>query len=109
MNNRLFSLLLRDAAVLLTPLSVTELTTSASCMERSGAMVRSHPHSMSILVLSDLHDVFSVERGQDDDKGRRENYITQKLVFYAAHILSTPSVILRSLVQEMIDKAGTIE
>jgi hypothetical protein len=99
MTNELFSLLLRDAAFLLTPLFVTELA-------KSETMVRSHPHSISILALSDLYDMFLIE---DDDKKRtghrRGNHITHKLIFYAAHILSTPSVVLRTLVQEMMDKA----
>jgi hypothetical protein len=113
MTNELFSLLLRDAVLLLTPPLVTEVTTSPSSTARSGAMVRSHPHNMAILALSDLHDLFLIECGQDDDKERsgrcRGNYITHKLIFYAAHILSTPSVILRTLVQEMTDKAEMME
>lgn len=102
MTNELFSLLLQDAALLLTPLFVTELTTSPG-----SATVRSHPNSMAIFALSDLHDMFLIG-GQDEDK-KRGNHITHKLMFYAAHILSTPSVILRTLVQEMIDKAEMIE
>jgi len=74
-------------------------------------MVRSHPHGISILALSDLYDIFS-ECGQDGDNSRsgrrRENHITHKLIFYASRILSTPSAILRALVQEMMDEAETI-
>ena len=109
MTNELFSLLLRDAGLLLTPRFVTELTTSPDPMTKSETMVRSHPHSISILALSDLYDMFSVD---DDKKGtghRKGNHITHKLIFYAAHILSTPSVVLRALVQEMIGKAETME
>ena len=111
MTNELFSLLLRDAALLLTPLFVTELTTTPGPKTKfdSETMVRSHPHSISILALSDLHDTFLIERGQDHDDNRRGNHITHKLVFYAAQILSTPSVVLRTLVHEMIDKAEMIE
>ena len=113
MTNELFSLLLRDAALLLTPLFVTELTTASGSTARSETMVRSHPHSISIRALSDLYDMFSVECGQDNDKKRignhRGNHITHKLIFYAAHILSTPSDVLRTLVQEMIDKAKMME
>ena len=109
MTNELFSLLLRDAALLLTPLFVTELTTSPGSTAGSKSMVPSHPHSISILALSDLHDMFSIECRQDDDRKRRGNHITHKLIFYAAHILSTPSEVLRTLVQEMIDKAEMIE
>jgi hypothetical protein len=102
MTNELFSLLLRDAALLLTPLFVTELTSPKT---KSETMVRSHPHSKSILALSDLYDMFLIEHGDN----RRGNHITHKLLFYAAHILSTPSVVLRTLVQEMVDKAEMIE
>jgi hypothetical protein len=110
MTNELFSLLLRDAALLLTPLFVTELTTTPGSTPGSDTMVRSHPHRISILALSDLYDMFSTECGQDERTGpRRGNHITQKLIFYAARILSTPSVVLRTLVQEMIDKAEMIE
>lgn len=110
MTNELYSLLLRDAALLLTPLFVTELTTSSGPTVGSKTMVRSHPHSVSILALSDLYDMFS---SQDDDKmgtgHRKGNHITHKLIFYAAHILSTPSAVLRTLVQEMIERAETIK
>ena len=115
MTNKVFSLLLRDAALLLTPRFVTELTTSPGTMTKSETMVRSHPHSISILALSDLYDMFSGECGQDDDKKqhtghhRKESHITHKLIFYAAHILSTPSDVLRALVQEIIDKAEMTE
>lgn len=101
MSNTLFSLLLRDAAFLLTPISVTELTGSTA---NSETMARSHPHSTSVLALSDLYDVFSNE---DGDKA--ENHITHKIIFYAAYILSTPSVVLRGLVQEMMDEAGYLD
>ncbi|KAF8813470.1 hypothetical protein BYT27DRAFT_7084750 [Phlegmacium glaucopus] len=111
MTNGLFALLLRDAGLLLTPLFVTELTTSSSTVWLEG-MVRSHPNGRAVLALSDLHDMFSIECAQDENKertGRRKgNHITQKLIFYAAHILSTPSAILRALVQEMMDEAEVI-
>ena len=107
MTKELFSLLLRDAGLLLTPLFVTELTTPPGPTTKSETMVRSHPHSISILALSDLYDMFSAD---DDKKSHNKgNYITRKLIFYAAHILSTPSDVLRTLVQEMIDKAEMIE
>jgi hypothetical protein len=109
MTNELFSLLLRDAGLLLTPLFVTELTASPGPTTNSETMLRSHPHSISILALSDLYDMFSVD---DDKKGtghRKGSHITHKLIFYAAQILSTPSTVLRTLVQEMIDKAEMIE
>jgi len=101
MSNALFSLLLRDAAFLLTPIFVTELAGSTS---NSETMARSHPHSTSVLALSDLFDVFSIE---DGDKA--ENHITHKINFYAAYIMSTPSVVLRGLVQEMMDEAGYLD
>ena len=105
MTKELFSLLLRDAGLLLTPLLVTELTTTPGPTTYSETMVYSHPHIISILALSDLYDMFSVD---DDEKGHKGNHITHKLIFYAAHILSTPSDVLRTLVQEMIDKAEMI-
>ena len=111
MNNELFSLLLRDAALLLTPRLVIELTTTPGPTTKSETMVRSHPHNISILALSDLYDLFSVA-SDGDKKGtghRKGNHISHKLIFYAAHILSTPSVVLRTLVQEMIAKAEMID
>lgn len=108
MTNELFSLLLQDAAILLAPPLVTELTASSSSTTGSEAMMpNSHSHSTSLLVLSDLYDLFSI--GQDDEKewtGRHKgNHITQKLIFYAAQILSTPRDNLCALIQEMIDRA----
>jgi hypothetical protein len=79
----------------------------------------SHPHIKPILVLSDLNGlILAGSHGcQAQKKG---NHISHKLVFYAAHIASTPSVILRALVEEMKaraeiyraeadDKVGTVE
>ena len=103
MTDELFSLLLRDAALLLTPRFVTELTTSPGPSIKSERMVCSHPHSITILALSDLYDMFLVD---DDKKGtghRKGNHVTHKLIFYAAHILSTPSVVLHTLVKEMTE------
>ena len=98
MSNALFSLLLRDAAFLLTPIFVTELTGSTANSETMA------PHSTSVLALSDLYDVFSIGNGD-----KAENHITRKIIFYATYILSTPSVVLRGLVQEMIDEAGFLD
>ncbi|KAF8817476.1 hypothetical protein BYT27DRAFT_7199005 [Phlegmacium glaucopus] len=112
MTNGLFALLLRDAGSLLTPLLLTELTTLPSSTVWLETMVHSHPYGMAVLALSDLHDMFSIECAQDGDEertGRRKgNHITHKLIFYAAHLLSTPSAIQRTLVQEMMDEAEII-
>ena len=109
MTNELFSLLLRDSALLLTPLFVTELTTSPGSTTKTETMVRSHPHSMSILALSDLYDMFSNDEDEKRTGHRKGNHVTHKLTFYAAHVLSTSSDVLRTLVQEMIDKAEMID
>lgn len=92
MTNKLITLLLRDAARLLRPLRVTQDMSSPA----SDTVSSAHPHIMPILVLSDLNDLFS-----DSRTPSKPNHIAHKIRFYAAHILSTPSAILRSLADEM--------
>ncbi|KIM44574.1 hypothetical protein M413DRAFT_442543 [Hebeloma cylindrosporum] len=97
MTSDLFSLLLRDAAYLLEPMRITQVEPAPEAQEIVPA---SHPHVGSILVLSDLSELFLA--GSTRAKG---NHITRKLLFYAAHIASTPSITLRGLVKEMSTRA----
>lgn len=64
---------------------------------------------MAVLVLSDLNGLFSAtseqNASQDNSMQRKGNHITYKLLFYAAHILSTPSVILDAVADEMKARA----
>ncbi|KAF8909308.1 hypothetical protein CPB84DRAFT_1765790 [Gymnopilus junonius] len=96
MASELISLLLRDAARLLRPLRVTQVVSS----EESDKVSSAHPHIMPVLVLSDLYDLFS-----DNVVPSKPNHITHKLRFYAAHVLSTPSTILRLVANEMSMRA----
>ncbi|KAF8159586.1 hypothetical protein B0H34DRAFT_410077 [Crassisporium funariophilum] len=113
MTSDLFSLLLRDSAHLLEPLRVTELThPSPNSTENENEVPASHPHIMPVLVLSDLIDLFSTGprtrgsvRDEESESRSKDNHVTHKLLFYAAQILSTPSVILQSLVGEMRDRS----
>lgn len=97
MTSDLFSLLLRDAAYLLEPMRITQVEPAPEAQE---IVPGSHPHVGSILVLSDLSELFLA--GSTRAKG---NHITRKLLFYAAHIASTPSITLRGLVKEMSTRA----
>lgn len=109
MTSDLFSLLLRDSSRLVKPLLVTQVAcVAADAMLSEKTISATHPHSMPILVLSDLFSIFA--NGQDDTsqdkpKGPKHNHVCHKLIFYAAHILSTPSVILNGLADEMTMRA----
>lgn len=101
MTSDLFSLLLRDAAHLLEPMRVTQVESSA---ETQDVVPGSHAHIGPILVLSDLNELFSA-RSHGHQSPTKKNHIAHKLVFYAAHVASTPSMILWALVEEMSTRA----
>ncbi|KDR80603.1 hypothetical protein GALMADRAFT_222197 [Galerina marginata CBS 339.88] len=111
MTSSLFSVLLRDSAQLIKPLRITPVAPSSN--ETDGMLSSSHPHSMPVLVLSDidklLMDKFHIKDGQESQTNSKPNHITHKLRFYAAHILSTPSSILGSLSDEMMARAKGYE
>ncbi|KAJ3516942.1 hypothetical protein NLJ89_g819 [Agrocybe chaxingu] len=101
MTSELLTLLLRDAAHLLNPRHVTEITSEVAEQSSQETLVpASHPHSMPILVLSDLHGLFLNRPPKTP-----VNHITRKIVFYAAHVLSTPSLVLQTLVRELVSTA----
>ncbi|KAF5383717.1 hypothetical protein D9615_003582 [Tricholomella constricta] len=103
-NSELFALLLRDTAHLLRPLPVTILPTE-SPQAQGDFDTSSHPHRDTVLVVSDLTKLFEIRA----DGTWKLNYVTHKLLFYAAHILSIPSPILRALSAELLEKATTYE
>lgn len=96
MNSELFALLLRDAAHLIRPLPVTTISTEDT--ENPEIKLTSHPHLNAILVLSDLRKLF--------EASARPHAVAHKLQFYAAHIVSIPSQILRSLAEEILARAS---
>jgi len=103
MTSDLFSLLLRDAAHLLEPMRITQVESSA---EAQDIVPGSHPHIGPILVLSDLNELFLARPGSHGCRVQmKSNHINHKLVFYAAHIASTPTIILRGLVEEVSNRA----
>ncbi|KAF4611104.1 hypothetical protein D9613_006918 [Agrocybe pediades] len=108
MTSEMFALLLRDAATLMRPLNVVELA-----VESGDNVPSNHPHCMPVLVLSDIHELFSdvsETEGSQAQEGRaartKQNHVTHKARFYAAHILSTPSAVLRAICDEMVARAG---
>jgi hypothetical protein len=101
MTNKLFSFLLRDAAVLLKTFRVTEITSTPATEELLD--LSSHAHKMTLLVLSDLHAFYS--KGASG----KSNHIARKLLFYAAHIATTPTLFLEALSKETILRAKQYE
>jgi len=102
MNPELFGFLLGDAARLIRPLPVTELPNQP--IRNSDVPLTSHPHINPILVLSDMTKLFEAT---SRDQKRAMNHVSPKLLFYAAHILSTPSSILQAVAQELVKRAST--
>ncbi|KAJ3833693.1 hypothetical protein F5878DRAFT_518329, partial [Lentinula raphanica] len=85
-----FSVLMQDTATLLRPQPIVVAVD-----------VPSHPHRNAVYVLSDLHRLFSIaDRTDPNHNPHSHSHITHKLLFYTAHVLSTPSVILRSVSDE---------
>ena len=96
MTSKLFSLLLKDAAALLTTLRVTEVT--STFVSGDFPDLASHAHKIPLLVLSDLHAFYS--------KGAAgKSHITHKVLFYAAHIATTPTLFLELLSKEVLARA----
>lgn len=100
MNSKLFSLLLRDTMVLIRPLPITTILPHDT--QSTGLDTASHPHLNLILVLSDLSRVFDSVSCKSSHTV--SNHIIHKLMFYVAHVLSTPSLIFCALVEEILQK-----
>src|SRR6266545_6027776 len=98
MTNSVFSLLLRDAAILLTPLHVTELSLAPA------SDLSLLPFKTTLLALADLHAFFS-----KGGTGKNSNWIVHKLLFYAAHISLTPTVIMEGVAKETLVRAKHYE
>ncbi|KAF8717518.1 hypothetical protein AX14_012166 [Amanita brunnescens Koide BX004] len=100
--------ILQDSVSLLRPLSVAYAPSQKQDLQIDP---RFHLHCRPILVLSDLSALFS---GHDQVPGSSSrspgsNHITQKLLFYAAHILSTPSQVLQFAASQMAIKARDLQ
>ncbi|TFK74959.1 hypothetical protein BDN72DRAFT_892650 [Pluteus cervinus] len=90
----LFSVLLTDVAKLLRPLPVVVVHAQST----SDVDVGMHAHTNTLLVLSDLIQLFNSGEGQ-------AKHISHKLMFYAGHIISTPSLVMRAVSEEAATKA----
>jgi hypothetical protein len=64
----------------------------------------SHPSLSSLLMLSDIFKLF-----ESRQRRSAENHVTMKISFYAAHVMSTPSSILRSVSDEIIARSKILE
>lgn len=113
MTPELFSLLLSDASALVRPSSVTPIDIQPTAVNTATADfdIASHPHKSLILVLSDLAKLFQSLHPSNDSVSHnpKPNQIIHKLLFYAAHILSTPSLLLRAVAQELADRSITVK
>ncbi|KAG6909351.1 hypothetical protein DXG01_000951 [Tephrocybe rancida] len=100
-DSRLFSVLLKDTACLTRPSAVTTFQAAAQPCDEEYDTV-SHPHSNIVLALSDLTTLFS-----DPSAGGKKTHVSHKLFFYAVHILSTPTAILRAIADELTAHSDT--
>ncbi|EAU90306.2 hypothetical protein CC1G_08988 [Coprinopsis cinerea okayama7 len=93
----LFSALLQDASQLMSPKSITHVSTCPSDL-------LSQPHQLPLLVLSDMHQFVATGLAK-----RRISHslrhLAHKLVFYAAHVITMPTPILRGLAHELKQKS----
>lgn len=112
-----FPLLLRDAAFLLSPKRVTEISgplqqTIVSSSQYSD--LSSHPHDTTIRALSDIFQFFHLARKTKKSEistaeNSKETPTTHRLRFYAAYIAMLPSPILGSFAAEVAARASKIE
>lgn len=102
MEPALMVILLQDAAVLLRAPAVIEIPDSTAT-DKGGS------HSApDIKALSMISDIFNLERSVLKSRGdsKQDNHITHKLVFYAAHLLSTSRPALVSLSDDATARAN---
>ncbi|KAG6890083.1 hypothetical protein C0995_012032 [Termitomyces sp. Mi166 len=97
-SSELFAVLLKDAAHLICPLPVTAVPLGSG--PEGYFDVPSHPHLNVVLALSDLAKL--LERPIN---GTKKSHVTYKLLFYAAHVLSTPPAIFRVLAEELTERS----
>ncbi|KAG5353567.1 hypothetical protein C0989_005540 [Termitomyces sp. Mn162] len=98
----LFAILLKDTTHMVCPLPVTAVALRSESEEYFD--VASHPHLNLVLALSDLTKLF-----QCPTTGAKKSHVTYKLLFYAAHILSTPSDTLRVLAEELAERSAAYQ
>ncbi|KAK1228466.1 hypothetical protein PQX77_008484 [Marasmius sp. AFHP31] len=95
-SNRTMSILLRDAAHLIRsrPPIVLLSQSEFGAPEPGYADIESQPNRYLVCVLSDLQHIYATSK-----------HITHKLLFYASHILSTPSAVFQSLAVDLEDRS----
>ncbi|THU86223.1 hypothetical protein K435DRAFT_923385, partial [Dendrothele bispora CBS 962.96] len=96
-----FALLLQDASKLLRPCPVGVVVATSPNPDLCD--VGSHPNRTCVLVLSDLSKVFN--SSSSPARNGKPNHVVHKLLFYAAHILSTPPAVLASLSTNILGRA----
>ncbi|KAJ3918659.1 hypothetical protein F5877DRAFT_78810 [Lentinula edodes] len=110
-----FTVLMRDTATLVRPLPIgiisspdpSSYSTSASSNSRTTVVdITSHPNRPLVYVLSDLHRLFA---NQNPNQKSNYTHVAHKLLFYAAHALSTPPLVLRSLADDLAFRAKEAE
>lgn len=112
-----FPLLLRDAAFLLYPKRVTEISGSRQQTIVSSSQysdLSSHPHGTTIRALSDILQFFHYARKTKKSEistaeNSKETPTTHRLRFYAAYIAMLPSPILGRFAAEVAARAFWIE
>ncbi|KIK63378.1 hypothetical protein GYMLUDRAFT_72076 [Collybiopsis luxurians FD-317 M1] len=109
----LFTILMLDTATLLRPMHIGVISSSSSSSSSSAPRststspfdIASHPNRTPIYVLSDLHHLFDPltrkTSSSSSSSSSSSKHITHKLLFYAAHILSTPPLVLKSLTEDV--------
>jgi len=120
MNPPFFSVLLRDAAMLLRPSSVTEITADSYQTKDLGRVyspseLETHTSVNVLRVLSDLSHLFdnttpslNLPTKTGSKAPVRSNHVTLKLTFYAAHALSVPPILFRALADEAAARANVV-
>jgi hypothetical protein len=95
------STLLRDAAYLMSPSSIIEEEEDKVQSSGSGRVeLTLHPHRRPLLVLSDLFELISLGL-EKRWVPQQSKHVSHKLVFYAAHVATMPTPLLRSVATEL--------
>ncbi|KIJ59233.1 hypothetical protein HYDPIDRAFT_101098 [Hydnomerulius pinastri MD-312] len=105
-DTRTFLVLLEDIAKLVRPRIATIAEPSASGGQ---ILTADHPSAAAILALSDCTSLFKLPAMDSSRVPPRQNNVTMKLTFYAAHLLSTPLFLLRAIADEVCLYSKTVE
>ncbi|KIK78404.1 hypothetical protein PAXRUDRAFT_164131 [Paxillus rubicundulus Ve08.2h10] len=107
-NARTMVVLLEDVAKLLRPWRVALAEHRLETGQGMSALNADHPSTTTILAVSDIVSLFNLTT-ESSAVSPQHSHVAMKLTFYAAHLLSTPPLLLHALADEVYLHAKRVE